>query len=192
MSRNRPAMIALLVLAAACKGTAQVQVPAGQAVQPAPPPATKLEGFKPAAGTLVTMGFDNLGSTGGISVDVRKLNDTKGSGAKGLVVEIAENQYRTERAFVDADEIGELLKGIDALLEIKANPTPFKNFEVRYTTRGALEITAFNNATTGAIKYAVQAGRITHAQSFIGASDLQILRARFVAGQAKIAEVGGQ
>jgi len=46
---------------------------------------------------------------------------------------------------VDADEVGELLKGFDALLEVKANPTQFKNFEVRYTTRGELQLTAFSS-----------------------------------------------
>src|SRR5262245_65443573 len=80
-----------------------------------PPPATKLEGFKPSAGSLVTFGYDELGQ-GLVSVDVRELRDSKGLIVRGLVVEVIENQYRTERSFVDADEIPELLKGIDALL----------------------------------------------------------------------------
>jgi len=122
----------------------------------------------------------------GIEVDVRELRDSKGPSVHGVVVEVTQSEYRDERSFVDADEIPELLKGIDALLAVQTNPTSFKNFEVRYTTRGDLQLTAFNNAS-GKIQYAVQAGRITTAQSFIDATDLQRLRAMFVAAGEKLA-----
>jgi hypothetical protein len=58
----------------------------------------------------------------------------KGEQVRGLVVEVYESHYREGRAFVDADEVPELLKGIDAMLEIESNRTSFKNFEVRYET----------------------------------------------------------
>jgi hypothetical protein len=91
------------------------------------------------------------------------MHDAKGTDARGLLVQVTESQYRTERSFVDADEIPELLKGIDAIIEVKANPTQFKSFEVRYTTRGSLQLTAFN-MTSGKIQYAVQTGRTLKAQ----------------------------
>ena len=65
----------------------------------------------------------NLGSVAGVSVDVREARDGKGSAVRGLLVEVTESQYRKERSFIDSDEISELLKGFDALLEVKANPT---------------------------------------------------------------------
>ena len=103
------------------------------------------------------------------------MRDAKGSGVRGLLVEVTESQYRKERSFVDADEIPELLKGFDALLEVKANPTPFKSFEVRYTTRGELQLTAFSSAN-GSILFAVQAGRTLKAQRVgLGAADMQKL-----------------
>jgi len=109
---------------------------------------------------VLTLGFDDLGSVRGISVDVRELRDLKspGVGVRGLVVDVRESQYRNERSFVDADEIPELLKGLDALLAVKENPTPFKNFEVRYTTRGELQLTAFSTRD-GSINYSVRVGR---------------------------------
>ena len=59
--------------------TAQpAQIPAN------PPPATKLEEFKPAAGSIVTVGYDELGKVGGISVDVREMRDSKGAAVRGL------------------------------------------------------------------------------------------------------------
>lgn len=151
-----------------------------------PPPATKLEAFKPAAGSVLTLGYDDLGVVGGISVDVREMRDAKGGGARGLLVEVTESQYRQERSFVDADEIAELLKGFDALLEVKENPTQFKSFEVRYTTRGELQLTAFNTPR-GEILYAVQAGRTLKAQKVgLSAADMQKLKALFEAATQKL------
>lgn len=140
------------------------------------PPATQMEAFKPSAGSVVTMGYDDLGRVAGISIDVREFRSDKGARVRGLVVEIAEGQYRTERSFVDADELPELLKAIDALLEIKANPTNFKNFEVRYATRGDLQLTAFNSVR-GAIVYSVRVGRIASARSTgLDSGDMRLFR----------------
>ena len=96
------AMAALLYVSAAGAQGAPQQ---GQTTQPAPPPATKIEGFKPAAGSVFTLGYDDLGSVSGVSVDVREMRDQKNTPVRGLLVEITEGQYRKERSFVDADEI---------------------------------------------------------------------------------------
>jgi hypothetical protein len=182
-------VLVLCSVGAARQLAAQVAPPGGpaaQAAQASLPPATKLEGFKPAAGSVVTIGYDELGGLAGVSVDVREMRDAKGSGARGLLVEVTESQYRKERSFVDADEIPELLKGIDALLDVKANPTQFKSFEVRYTTRGELQLTAFNTSNNS-ILFAIQVGRGLKAQRVgIGASDMQKLRATFDAALQKI------
>lgn len=150
-----------------------------------PPPVTKIEGFKPAVGSVVTLGYTSLGSVPGVSVEVREIRDSRSTSVRGLLVEVYESQYRDERAFVDADEIPDLLKGIDALLEVKTNPTTFKQFEVRYTTKGELQLTAFNNSR-GDISFAVQAGRVSHAQSFIEEAQMRTLRDLFAAAQEKL------
>ena len=172
------------------RAIAQAPGPQVAATQPPPPPATKIEGFKPAAGSVLTLGYDELGSVAGISVDVREMRDLKSPGVRGLVVDITESQYRRERSFVDADEIPELLKGFDALLEVKANPTNFKNFEVRYITRGELQLTAFNSSG-GSVMFAVQAGRTLKAQRVgLSASDMQKLRGLFEAASQKLQALG--
>jgi len=165
----------------------KAQAPAAGAAAgtPAPPPATKLEAFKPAAGSVTTMGYSDLGRENNIEVDVREMRDAKGLTARGLVVQVTQSEYREERAFVDADEIPELIKGIDALLGVTTNPTSFENFEVRYSTKGDLQITAFNSS--GKIKYAVETGRIAKAQVFADADAIKKLRAMFVAAQQKLA-----
>lgn len=173
------AAVALLAVA-----TSHVNAQGQEATQD-PPPATKLEGFQPAAGTLVTFGYDELGKVNDITVDVRELRDTRGSIVRGLVVDVTQSEYRQERAFVDADEIPELLRGIDALLAVSANPTRFKNFEVRYTTRGELKLTAFNNKR-GNIRFSVQAGRVTTASEFLDREAFLKLRELFAAAQETI------
>jgi hypothetical protein len=158
---------------------------AGLSAQPAatanPAPATKIEAFKPAAGSMLTFGYDELGRVRGVSVDVREMRDTRGGGARGLAVLVTDLQHnRQESSFVDVDEIPELLKVFDALAEVKDNPTQFKNFEVRYATKGELQLTAFNDARTGNVLYAVQAGRTLRAQTIgLSAADMQQLRGLF-------------
>ena len=168
------------------------QLAAAAAAQPDLPPATKLEGFKPAAGSVVIFAYDELGrigpgfsTPGVVSVDVRQLSDARGNGARGLFVEVIESQYRKAGSFVDADEIPELLKGLDALVEVKANPSSFKNFEVRYTTLGSLQLTAYNGAKE--IQFAVRAGRtLTAARLGLSSADMLKLREMFAAASQKL------
>lgn len=175
-------------IAAASHNASGQAAPPTPAQQP-PSPATRLEAFRPDAGTLVTVGYDELGRVNGVSVDVREMRAAGGGTVRGLVVEVTEGQYRQERSFVDADEVAELVRGLDALLQVTANPTSFQNFEVRYKTRGELQLTAFNTNT--GISYSVRAGRITSAQRFVGADDMQKLRAMFVTAQNKLAASPG-
>jgi hypothetical protein len=92
---------------------------------------------------------------------------------------------------VDADEIPELIKGFDALMQVKSNPTSFRNFEVRYTTKGELELTAFNSPSSGdAISFAVEAGRISKAQRIgLTLTEMQTLRALFQSAAEKLASL---
>jgi len=195
--RRRPIsvgfLLASLIFASAHRLSAQAAAPSPPN-QPPLPPATKLEGFKPAAGSVVTFGYNNLGEIGnileGASVDVREMRDAQGNLVRGLVVEVRESQYRRERSFVDADEIPELLKALDALLGVSTNPTSFENFEVRYTTRGEMRLTAYNSRR-GEIRYAVQAGRLVAAQQTdLKAEDMRRLRAMFQGAFDKLNSAG--
>ena len=160
-------------------------------VAPPPPPATKLEAFTPKAGSLVTLGYDELGAiakfaaSGSVSVDVRELSADVGDAVRGLVVTVRESQYRNENAFVDAEEIDELLAAIDALMAIKTNPTTFVHFERSYSTKGELRLTAYN--VTEGIRYSVRTGRVLRASvSTLTTGDLLKLRTMIAAGQAKL------
>ncbi len=140
--------------------TAPLNSPLPALVMPSPSPTTRLESFVPEPGSLMTLGFEELGTIGRsrIFVEVRLVRDSKGNSASGVAVLVSENQTRIERAFVDLDEIPDVLKNLDALLSIRGNPTPLKKFEARFATRGQLSFVAYSNSS-GAIEYAVQVGR---------------------------------
>lgn len=162
--------IVVIAVALAGLGTpasAQVQVgvplnvPLPVVVQPAPLPMTKLETFQPEAGAILTVGHEILGAIarGRVFVEVRDVRDTRGRMAGGASLHIIESTTRDERAFIDLDELPGLLSSLDALLKYTANPTPFKRFEARVTTRGNLSFVAYSN-NTGAIEYALQVNKV--------------------------------
>lgn len=171
-------VVLIVAIAAVSRAAGQAPPTVGAAVA-TPVPATKVEAFRPAAGTVMTLGYNDLGEVSGISVDARELRDTRGGLVRGVAVEVTEGEYRDERSFVDADELPELIRGIDALLAVKNNPTRYESFEVRYTTKGELQITAYNSGQT--IGYAVRAGRVSTAQRFVDEEGLRGLRAMFAA-----------
>ena len=151
-------------------------------------PLTKLEAFKPAAGTVFTLGYNEMGSVeyiGRVSVDARELRDQKGDSARGVLIEVTESQYRKERTFIDQEELPELLRGFDALLGIEANPTKFRNFETHYNTKGEFQIGAFNNSANQ-IQFAVKAGRIVAANAYLKEPDMRKLRTIIEAAEAAL------
>ncbi len=161
-----------------------------QLLQPPLPPATKLEAFQPAIGSVLTVGFDELGRVQGISVDAREMRDSQGTTARGVVVRVIEEDRHQEMSFVDDDEILDLLKGFDALLDVRANPTTFRNFEVQYATHGELVLTAFN-APGGSVLFAVQAGRPVRARrAGLSTADMLRLRSMFEAAAQKLSSNG--
>ncbi len=113
------------------------------------------------------------------------MRDSRGAVVRGLIVEVKETQYRAEKAFVDEDELPELLKGVDAILAVKANPTSFKQFEVRYRTKGDLQIVAFNGSR-GDISFAIQVGRISSVDAFLSEAEMQRVRAMIDAAAQKL------
>ena len=90
------------------------------------------------------------------------MRDSRGSRVRGVVVTIADRQRDSEplQAYIDADELVALLKGFDALLAITVNPNgEFRNFDMRYATRGELVLTASSTRQRGVV-YGVEAGRM--------------------------------
>jgi hypothetical protein len=151
------------------------------------PPATMMEGFQYPVGTLFTVGYDDLGEVAGISVEVREMRDARGGRVRGVVVEVTTSQSAREQALIDADELPDLLKGVDAMLEIRANPTQFKNFETRFATRGELILSA-NSSRNRGVLYAVEVGRLVKARrGGLNGGEMHQLRVLLEAASQKLA-----
>jgi hypothetical protein len=177
----------MTAVAAQTLQSAPAPAPAPVIVSPPLPPATMLEGFRPAIGSVLTLGFEDLGEVDGVSVDVREMRDTHGGRVRGLVVEVRETQTIREQSFVDADEIPELLNGLDALIAVTANPTQFRSFEIRYTTKGELDLVASSSRNRG-ILYSVTVGRLLKARrGGLNAGEMHQLRTLFEAASQKLA-----
>lgn len=184
---RRMLLAALIIVCLGSTAGAQNAPPPQQApTTPPPPPATKLEAFQPTAGTLTTKGYNEISPRPALGLDVyaQELRNIKGQVARGLTVDVTQSEYRQGISFVDADEIPELLKGIDALLAIVANPTSFKNYEVRYRTRGELELVAFNSGNAPDPSFAIYAGRVSQARKFINRDTMIKFRAAIAAAEA--------
>jgi hypothetical protein len=186
-----PLMACFVPLILVSPGAAQTDPTPSPVVVPADvtlPPATKLEGFTAAAGTIVTLGFDTLRTlppVTGVTVEVRDIRDDSGENARGLVVRVIDADNRRDFSFVDADEVPSLLAGVDALLQITANPTPFAMFEVRYATRGELQLSVFNSPR-GEMLYSVQAGRTVRTQRLLSTMDMTRLRGLLDAANTRL------
>jgi hypothetical protein len=148
-------------------------------------PTTKLEAFAAAAGTVTTFGFTELGSVGSVAIDVREMRAVGKTPVRGFAVEVTEGFEKSDLAFIDEDEVPALLKGIDALLAVKSNPTTFANFEVSYVTKGKLELTAFNAGGTAAnpqLRYLVRAGKETTTTAVLSETNMLKLKELIVEG----------
>ena len=151
------------------------------------PAATKLEAFKPTPGSLVTLGYEDLGDIafGRVRVDVREMRDSKGGIVRGVLVRVSDNQFHQEDAYIDPDEIPDLLRGIDAIIRTRSNPTTFKAFELRYVTRGELEVSAYN--TDAYVQYAITAGRQTKATAVnLNGADISRFRAMLLTANDRL------
>lgn len=191
-SMTRLAWLVIPALGAGRLASAQApEVQQQSAPSRAPATQTRLESFRPSSGSLVTLAYDALGdvSFGKVSADVREVRDSKGGVVRGVRVVVTENPGRQEEAFIDPDEIPELLRGIDAILRTQTNPTSFQSFELRYRTRGELEVSAYN--TDAYVQYAIQAGRATKATALnLKAEDIAAFRGILVRARDRLAAAG--
>ena len=197
MSMSRFATSLALLVSVVCPLTGQnPTAPVMPATTQPLPPAAKLEGFRPSAGAALILGYTTIGNTRGVSVDARQVRSGVSNEARGILVHVASG-YRDERSFVDVDEIAELLRGIDALLGVSGNPTDLDQFEVRYTTKGDLEVTAFSHESLfdskkQTIDYTVSAGRLLQATASLDKAGMVKFKSLVEQAQAKLAALSAK
>jgi hypothetical protein len=180
-----------LVLAAAVPALAQA--PAAPSPEPPiilgppPPPATALEAFQALPGEVLTNAYEDLGDVSGVFVEARDMRASGGRRVRGVVVSIAGRREAPEPAFIDRDEIAPLLQAFDALSAITSNPnSEFRNFDMRYSTRGELVLTASSTRQRGVI-YGVEVGRVIKTRRPLNGGEFHQLRVLIEAAEQKLA-----
>ena len=94
----------------------------------------------------------------------------------GIVIEVTEGGRleRSNRSFIDYDEIDPLLSGIDYIATVKPDATKLSNFEATYKTKGDLAVTTFSSSS-GKIEATVKSGSIGAADAYISLQQLNQL-----------------
>lgn len=184
-----PAAVILAIVLGAAPAGAQTAAPAAAPIilGPPPPPATALEAFRAAPGDILMTSYEDLGEVAGVFVEAREMRDGNGGRVRGVVVTIAERQSEPQQAYVDADELPALMKGFDALLTTTVNPNgEFRNFDMRYGTKGELILTASSTRQRGVV-YGVEVGRVLRSRRTLNGGEFQQLRTLVEAAQQKLA-----
>lgn len=164
--------------------------PAPIILGPPPPPATALEAFHTEPGGILTTSYEEMGDVEGVLVEAREMRNSRGDRVRGIVVTILDRADRnTEpvQAYVDPDEFADLMRGFDALLAITVNPSgEFRNFDMRYATRGELVLTASSTRLRGVV-YGVEVGRLLRTRRTLNGGEFHQLRTLVEAAQQKLA-----
>ncbi|MGA9994225.1 MAG: hypothetical protein WBP93_02370 [Pyrinomonadaceae bacterium] len=164
-----------------------------QAQQPIPDiiPQTKIEAFQYQTGAVIIKAFTRIGAmrgTGG-TVEVTSIEFTEArSGRKeqGIVVDVKEfgRGERSERSYIDDEEIAPLLRAIDDISKIGTDVTKLANFEARYTTRGDFSIATFNEAET--INVAIGGGHVTRVEAVFKFVDLEKFKGLLLSAKSRL------
>ncbi len=151
---------------------------------------TQLEAFSMQTGVVIVKGFSELGAIsemGKITVTcVEITNVSTGTKHLGVAIDVEESGRleRSDRSFIDYDEIESLLKGIDYISKVTSNATKLQNFEAIYKTKGDFAVTLFSSSfDKGGTGVAVKSGYIGAVTAFISTDKLAEFRALIV--QAK-------
>lgn len=153
---------------------------------------TKLEQFQAKTGSVIIMGFSQVGSVSGgmgsISVETREFTDAA-TGAKqfGAYIAVSESgQYKKDAAsFIDLEEIDSLVKGIEYIAGLTTAVTKLGSFQAEYRTVGDLMVSTYSDSK-GEVQAAVKSGRYGQATAYIKRNDLARFRELLLSAQAKL------
>lgn len=154
-------------------------------------PKTKLEAFEKQTGTVIIKGISEIGSVSGlgtISVDCMEfINVSTGVRQLGIVIEVKESGRleRSDRSFIDYDEIESLMKGIDYVSKVTFNLIKLSNFEAIYKTKDDFSVITFSGGS-GKIEAAVRSGYIGSVTAYISTTKLSSLRSIIYQAKQKL------
>ena len=120
-----------------------------------PPPLTKLEAFAAQKGVVITKGYTDLGTLTGDDASAVRVSAVQFSDGRekvsGVAVHVAQPRPGAEgggtfecTAYVDEHELDGLIAAVDSLAKMQDGAAPLQQFDARYQTLGALELTNTN------------------------------------------------
>ncbi len=158
-------------------------------------PRTKLEAVDWRYEKVLLKGFSQIANLNGRGADIRvdaiELKESESSTrALGLVIALREpgENGRENRAFIDYEEIDQLLKAMDAVARVGESVTKLASFEARYRTVGDLEINVFRQSRSG-IAASVTSGICDRVRSLLTLDDLDRLKAHIVEAKTRLDEL---
>jgi len=153
-------------------------------------PRNKLEDFEGRVQTLLIRGRHWIGTiraqNGLARVEATEIRDSAtAEAASGAVITIiADGGPPGEiRSLIDYDEIDPLIKAMDAAAKAGDNLTRLSHFEVRYRTKGDLEIMVFKQLENNVVAAAIEGGFFDRSRLYLSIDDL--VKLRWMIAQAK-------
>jgi hypothetical protein len=145
-------------------------------------PKTRLEAFDAQAGTVVIRGFSKVGELRGVYggvLTVQSMEFTEATTSKkeyGISIDVKETDRleRTNRSFIDYDEIASLLKGIDYVSKVDSSVTKLENYQADYRTKGDFKISIFNSGKE--TMASISSGSIGQTSMFLKIGDVTRFR----------------
>ena len=153
-------------------------------------PRNKLEDFEGRVQTLLIRGRHWIGTiraqNGLARVEATEIRDsaTAEAASGAMITIIAEGGPPGEiRSLIDYDEIDPLIKAMDAAAKAGDNLTRLSHFEVRYRTKGDLEIMVFKQLENNVVAAAIEGGFFDRSRLYLSIDDL--VKLRWMIAQAK-------
>ena len=160
-------------------------------------PRTKLEAIESGVEKVLIKGFTqiaNLGTRGAdIRIDAIEIKEARAGGdrATGIVIVLRESgeSPRESRAFVDYEEIDQLLKALGAVAGVNESVTKLVGFEARYRTVGDLEISVFRQSRISGTAASLSSGICDRVTALLTIDDMDRLRAHIVEAKRQLDEI---
>lgn len=168
---------------------------AQQPVLTLPPPKTELEALQLKIGAVIVKGSQRIGSVRGQAqgqVEVEALDVSDASNhlrAHGLALTVEEGGERGREvtAFVDYNELADLIKGLESISRLDRNETQFANFTASYRTKGDLLLSVVSTRG-GLTRCIVSSGEFAPATVVITLEELANLRALVTSARNRLDE----
>jgi hypothetical protein len=156
-------------------------------------PRTKLEALELKMDIVVLRGFTQITTVEvrGVRIDAVEM---RALGiplrAKGIIVALRETPDHAEdnRAFVDYEEIDQLLNAIDSLARVDETSTKLAGFEAHYHTDGDLELRVFRQTRSGTA-VTIQTGICNRATQALSLDELAKVKAMIQEAKGRLDEL---